>query len=201
MPEEHEVAAVWVRVADIRPLPTPNPRLNEEAIPAVAASIKRWGFGAPLVLTVRMGLIAGDTRMKAAELLGMLLVPARLLDISDEDAIAYRAADNRLGEKAQWCYGLLANDLRTLSEEDMGIAGFTPEDLDRMAPLSEDDFVPSGGNNPLDGGGRPISLTVAQREVFDRAADAIRRREGDDSIMDGQVCEWIAADFMAGADR
>lgn len=199
MEQPIEEAAVWVKVADIRQLPTPNPRLNEDAVPGVAASIRRWGFGAPLVLTVRMGLIAGDTRLKAATLLGMEVVPARLLDISDEEAIAYRAADNRLGEKAQWCYGLLLSDLRTLSEEDLGIAGFTSDDLDRMGPLSEDDFVPSGGNDPLNAGGKPVSLTVAQREVFDRAAATIRRREGDENISDGQICEWIAADFLAGA--
>lgn len=198
--ERDDPAAVWVDVEDIRSLPTPNPRLNDSVVPKVADSIKRFGFGAPLVLTKSLKLIAGDTRLKAARQLGLKRVPARLLDLTDQEATTLRAGDNRLGQLAEWNYALLADDLRGLSEDDLDVTGFSKEDVARMAPLSEDEFHPSSGNDPNDpdAGAKPIAMTVAQREVFDRAARKIRKEEGDGSIPDGRICELLAADWLGG---
>ena len=43
-----------------------NPRFNDEAVDAVAASIKEFGFRQPLVLDEQDMIIVGHTRFKAA---------------------------------------------------------------------------------------------------------------------------------------
>lgn len=44
-----------------------NPRRNEAAIAKVAASIKEYGFRQPIVVDEDMAIIAGHTRLQAAQ--------------------------------------------------------------------------------------------------------------------------------------
>ena len=84
-----------------------NPRKNDNAVDAVAASIRQYGFLVPLVISAEHEIIAGHTRYKAAGRLGLSTVPCVIADELTEDQIkAFRLADNKVGELAQWDTGL-----------------------------------------------------------------------------------------------
>ncbi|MEO6596832.1 MAG: ParB N-terminal domain-containing protein, partial [Planctomycetota bacterium] len=44
-----------------------NPRLNDQAVPHVAASIRRFGWQQPIVARRTGEVVAGNTRLKAAQ--------------------------------------------------------------------------------------------------------------------------------------
>lgn len=129
-----EVAAVMVPVAALRPW-VKNPRKNDPAVDSVAASIKRFGFGAPIVARLEDGeVIAGHTRLKAAIRLGLSSVPVRYLDLTPEEARAYALADNKLGELAEWDTVGLVDVIREIGASGTPLdgLGWGGEDLDKM---------------------------------------------------------------------
>jgi ParB-like chromosome segregation protein Spo0J len=94
-----------------------NPRKNDAAIAKVAASIKEYGFRQPIVVDVDMVIIAGHTRLQAAQQLGLQKVPVHIADgLSPAQIKAYRLADNRTHEDAEWDEELLAIELGELDE-------------------------------------------------------------------------------------
>jgi len=112
-------------VGDIRPYQN-NPRHNDEAVDAVANSISEFGFQQPIVVDKDGVIIAGHTRYKAAIQLGMKTVPVVVADLTEDQANAYRLADNRTGELATWDFDALSIELEEI-EMDMDGFGF---DLD-----------------------------------------------------------------------
>lgn len=112
-----------------------NPRHNEGAVDAVAASIKEFGFKVPIVIDADGVIIAGHTRKKAAEKLGLKTVPCIVADDLTPDQIkAFRLADNKTGELAGWDFEKLEAELAELAETaemDMTAFGFIiNEDVD-----------------------------------------------------------------------
>jgi len=84
-----------------------NPRDNDGAVAEVAESIKRFGWGAPILARQHDNeVIAGHTRLKAAKLLGLERVPVRFLDLDPAEAHMLALADNKLNERASWSDGL-----------------------------------------------------------------------------------------------
>ena len=120
-----------------------NPRLNDAAVPHVAASLRRFGWQQPIVARRSGEVIAGNTRLKAAQSLGMETVPVWWFDGSDLDAVAYSLADNRSHEFAQWNDAELARLLEHLKAEDsLDGVGFSDDDLDALvAKLREQEEV------------------------------------------------------------
>lgn len=130
-PRSDNSAAEYVPVADLRPW-VKNPRKNDSAVKAVADSIRRFGFGAPLLARRENGeIIAGHTRLKAAVKLGLAEVPVRYLDLSESEAHALALADNKVGELAEWDDAALAEVLRGLADADasMEALGFTDDEI------------------------------------------------------------------------
>ena len=79
-----------------------NPRLNDAAVPHVAASIRRFGWRQPIVAKPSGEVIAGNTRLKAAQVLGCETVPVHWFEGDDLEATAFAIADNRTAEFAEW---------------------------------------------------------------------------------------------------
>lgn len=120
---DHKSAAVFVPIDKLVPW-TKNPRKNDASVKAVADSIKRFGFGAPVLARLATGeIIAGHTRVKAARSLGLVEVPVRYLDLSESEAHALALADNKLGELAAWDDEALADILRDMTEAGDNIEG------------------------------------------------------------------------------
>lgn len=120
---DNEAAAKWVDIDLLVPWEH-NPRVNDHAVAEVAKSIKRFGFGAPVLARLEdHSVIAGHTRLRAARELGMVQVPVRFLDLDAPSAKALALADNRLGELADWDEDALATALRELDEEALDLDG------------------------------------------------------------------------------
>ena len=95
------------KLSDIKPYPG-NPRQNDAAVDAVAASIKEFGFRQPIVVDSEGVIICGHTRYKAAQKLGLEKVPVHVAkDLPPEQIRAYRIADNKTADLAAWDYELL----------------------------------------------------------------------------------------------
>lgn len=159
-----EVAAVWMAISKLKPW-ADNPRVNVRAIPVVAASIQRFGFGAPLtVREVDMEVIAGHTRLAAAHSLGMLTVPVRTLDLPAHEAHAMALADNKLGEIAEWEEKLLADILAEAKEQGADIktgTGFEDDELTRLVAESNQRRIDGGVSpprQPQGEGGPPVLI-------------------------------------------
>lgn len=94
-----------------------NPRHNDGAVEAVAASIKNFGFKVPIVIDKDGVIVAGHTRLKAAKKLGMQKVPCIVADdLTPEQIKAFRLADNKTAELAEWDFEALEKELEELSD-------------------------------------------------------------------------------------
>lgn len=130
-----------MKVGDIIPYEN-NPRFNDGAVDAVANSIKEFGFKVPIVVDKNNVIIAGHTRLLASKKLGLEKVPVIFADdLSEEQVKAFRLADNKVGEIAQWDYAKLNEELKELEgmEIDMSQFGFDVAELDNYEP-TDDDF-------------------------------------------------------------
>ena len=112
-----------------------NPRINDQAVDAVAESIRRFGFRQPIVIDGDMVIVVGHTRWKAAKKLGMEKVPVHVAtDLTPEQIRAYRIADNKTNELAEWDVPLLSIELAELSGTDLdwSLLGFNEDDLSKL---------------------------------------------------------------------
>lgn len=128
-----------------------NPRRNEEAVPGVAESIREFGWQQPIVVDADMVVIIGHTRLKAARLLGLDVVPIHVADdLPPEKVQALRLADNKVGERAEWDEDMLIAELRELSEAglDPTMSGFSQGEIDAFFALA--DRVTSGNTDEND---------------------------------------------------
>jgi len=136
-----EAAAEWVPVEDLVPWDR-NPRDNAAAVPKVMASIRRFGFGAPLLARrADKRVIAGHTRLAAAKALGLTSVPVRFLDLDPADADMLALQDNRVGEFSTWKQDELAGIIRDLEAGGANLAdlAWTPEELAKLFDPGGDD--------------------------------------------------------------
>lgn len=142
--------ARWVSPDEIEPW-SRNPRaITDEAVEAVAASIARFGFGAPIIARTTGEVIAGHTRLRAAKQLGLTQVPVRFLDLDEDEAHALALADNRTGELTGWSDGLGAvMQTLTANAVDLARLGWSDAELQELlaAPPveldEEDDDAPA----------------------------------------------------------
>lgn len=89
-----------------------NPRINDAAVEKVAASIREFGFKVPVVVDTDNVIVCGHTRVKAAKLLRLDVVPCIVADdLTDDQIKAFRLADNKTGELAAWDFGKLEEEL------------------------------------------------------------------------------------------
>lgn len=106
-----------------------NPRKNDAAVDAVANSIENFGFKVPVIVDINNQIIAGHTRVKAAIQLGLKEVPSIIAsDLTEQQIKAFRIADNKVSELAEWDIDLLKIELDGLDE----FTGFTEQDFDLM---------------------------------------------------------------------
>ena len=124
-----------------------NPRLNDNAVDAVAASIKEFGFKVPIVVDGENVIINGHTRLKAAHKLGLKQVPVIVADdLTPEQVKAFRLADNKIQEMSGWDFGLLDQELDELRE-----LGFGDEEMKELgfgdaSDVNPDDFFEDDNN-------------------------------------------------------
>jgi len=120
-----------------------NPRNNTNAIDAVASSIQEFGFKVPCVIDRNNIVVTGHTRLLAAKKLGIKKVPVIVADdLTDAQIKAFRLADNKVSELAEWDETLLNLELQELQDIDfdMGSFGFEFKDIESLDNIQEDEF-------------------------------------------------------------
>lgn len=131
------------KITELKPYEN-NPRINDKAVDAVAASIKEFGFKVPIIVDRDNVIVAGHTRLKAAQKLGLDEVPVIVADdLTPEQVKAFRLADNKVGELADWDFEKLEKELKSI-EMDMSGFDFDMKELsrefDKNKEVIEDDF-------------------------------------------------------------
>lgn len=130
-----------------------NPRNNDEAVEPVANSISEFGFKVPIVATSDGEIINGHTRWKAAKKLKLKTVPVIIADdLTEEQVRAFRLADNKVAEIAQWDIELLLSEIESVDNLDMTLFGFADsdytlddfEDEETDTDISEDEIESEG---------------------------------------------------------
>ncbi len=135
------------RVSELIPYKK-NPRKNDEAVEYVKNSIQAFGFKVPIVIDKDNVVVAGHTRLKAAKKIGLKQVPCIIADDLDEEQIkAFRLADNKVGELAEWDYDLLSDELGDISI-DMSDFGFDFEIEETQPEQVEEVEVPEPPKEP-----------------------------------------------------
>jgi DNA modification methylase len=146
-----------------------NPRRNDDAVEKVAASIRAFGFKQPIVVDKDSVIIVGHTRLLAALRLGMKEVPVLVAgDLTPAQVRAYRLADNRVHEEAEWDEELLALELGDLSKLgfDLSATGFDTDEINALLNLeqggllagTEEDSIPETPAKPITNPGDLIAL-------------------------------------------
>lgn len=93
-----------------------NPRINDGAVDHVANSISEFGFKVPIVIDQNNVIVTGHTRLKAAKKLGLKEVPCILADdLTPAQIKAFRIADNKTNEYAEWDFGKLTKEINDLN--------------------------------------------------------------------------------------
>lgn len=131
---------------------------SEKQIQQIKNSIEIFGFTNPIIIDGNNNVIAGNGRLRAAKLLGMMDIPTiRLEHLTEAQKRAYVIADNRLAELAGWDKDILAIELQFLIEQDdlnfdIGVIGFETGEIDvlidgankKIDPLDEIPAVDEG---------------------------------------------------------
>jgi len=136
------------KIDDIRPYER-NPRINDPAVDAVAASLTEFGFRQPIVVDADGVIVCGHTRWKAARQLGLAMVPVHVAtDLTPEQIRAYRIADNKTGELAEWDFEILPIEIADLAggDIDMETLGFGGKELAQL--LNDSAGVSQGLTDP-----------------------------------------------------
>jgi len=163
-PRDTRLAIQYVAVTAIAPYPT-NPRDNAAAVAAVKHSIDQFGFLVPMVLDNDNTIIAGHTRLAAAQELGMTEVPVIYArELSPSQIQAFRLIDNKSSELASWNTDLLAHEIAQLAESgiDLTQMGWSAEEIDCLSALTAEDCLSAvqvEADNP--------SAAVARRQPVD----------------------------------
>ena len=135
-----------------------NPRRNDAAIAKVAASLQEFGWRQPIVVDEDMVVVAGHTRLEAARTLNMEEVPIHIArGLTPEQIKAYRLADNRVGQEAEWDEELLRLELGELEGMDfaLDLTGFDTDELAQFMAepieegLTDPDEVPEVPEEPV----------------------------------------------------
>lgn len=136
-----------INIKDIRPYEK-NPRKNNSAVAYVAESIKQFWFKVPIIIDKNNVIVAGHTRYKASKKLGINTVPVIIADdLTDEQIKAFRLADNKVAEQAEWDIDLLNEELEEIFDIDMTDFGF--EVLEEEKEVEEDGYEPVKPKEPV----------------------------------------------------
>jgi len=184
-------------LADIIPYEN-NPRINDGAVDAVAASLREFGFRQPIVVDTESVIVCGHTRYKAALKLGLEKAPVHVAkDLSPAQIKAYRIADNKSGELAEWNFDLLPIELGELQAMDFDLAslGFDEKELTKLlnaggnAGLTDPDEVPSP---PDEATTRPGDLWILGKHRL-LCGDSSSATDLD-RLLDGEVIHLVNTD-------
>ena len=150
--------------AKLRPYARNTRRHSRAQVRQIAASIERFGFTNPVLISDDGEIIAGHGRVEAAKLLGLETVPTlKLSHLSETERRAYVLADNKLALNAGWDTEMLAIELQGLIDLDFDVtlAGFSLAEVDLTldAARDGDPDAPTGPEDDIP----PMASTAVSR--------------------------------------
>lgn len=175
-----------------------NPRINDHAVEYVANSIKEFGFKVPVVLDKNNVIITGHTRIKACEKLGIEEIPCIYADdLTEEQIKAFRLADNKVGEIAQWDFDMLNLELDDINL-DMSEFGFLDMDLEieQDKEVVEDDYDEEPPKEPKSKYGQVYQLGRHRLMCGDST-----KEEDVNKLMNGQKADMVFTDPPYGMKK
>lgn len=108
-----------------------NPRVNDQAVEKVAASIREFGFKVPIVIDKDNVIVAGHTRLEAAKLLGLDVIPCiKADDLTEAQVREFRIIDNKSQELADWDLDIMRAELESITGIDMSEFGFLIQEIE-----------------------------------------------------------------------
>jgi hypothetical protein len=116
-----------------------NPRRNDDAVQKVANSIKEFGFRNPIIIDNNNVVVSGHTRLKASKVLGLKEIPCIVADdLTEKQIKAFRIADNRTSEDADWDYFKLSKEIFSITDPDFdfSVLGFDEVELQGIESLT-----------------------------------------------------------------
>lgn len=135
------IEIVMRKIGELKPYEN-NPRHNDMAVDAVAASIQQFGFKNPVIIDKDGVIVAGHTRYKAAKKLGITDIPCISADdLSDEQIKAFRLADNKTAELAEWDEDLLGKEMQEIINIDMSQFGFSVGEDELGEEMQDDKYT------------------------------------------------------------
>ena len=160
-----------------------NPRNNKKAVKYVANSIRDFGFKVPIVIDKDNVVVCGHTRLLASKQLNIDEVPCIIADdLTDEQIKAFRLADNKVSESAEWDYDLLQGELDNLLTFDMEDYNFSfiDEEKNKKDTQKKVEGILNLGKAKFDGVGKydiPQLQTISEKEI-------------------GYINEWIGFNYV-----
>lgn len=178
------------RLNELKPY-AKNPRRNDAAVDAVANSIREFGFKVPLVIDKNGVIVAGHTRYKAAQKLGINELPCIIADdLTDEQIRAFRIVDNKVAEKADWDFALLDEEIEDLPE-------FNFEDFGFEFNYQEDEV-----ENKIETQDRVENILNLGRACYEGVgAYDIPQLEPISAEEIGEITEWIGFNYVLSDDN
>ena len=193
-----------VKLSDLKPYEN-NPRRNEASVDNVVNSIKDFCFKVPIIIDKNNVIVAGHTRYKAAQKLGMDTVPCIIADdLTPEQVKAFRIADNKVGEDSEWNFFKLSEEIEGL-EDAMGRYGFVESELESLVGLASDlnealdDSLKMGAAGAFTPNLHPVEATDAVTDDDIKAEkEAIKERmiESSQQELKTIVCPYCGKEFQ-----
>ena len=179
-----------------------NPRQNDQAVEAVANSIREFGFRQPIVVDADGLIIVGHTRWKAAKALGLEKVPVHVArGLTPEQVRAYRLADNATRDLSEWNYDLLPIELGELKDAgfELALLGFSEDGLAKAlnaAGLKDGLTDPDAIPEPPDAARMlGVALQAIQEDL-----DAGAPRNADGTLNLVHYAAWLNLTLLSGGD-
>lgn len=147
-----------------------NPRDNDDAVNAVAKSIKAYGFQQPIVVDKDGVIIVGHTRYKAAKSLGLQTVPVVFAtNLSEQQVKGYRLADNKTSDYSVWDNKKLLQELQDIDDDIY--TGF------KESAIFED-VLDESDNSPITENDKGVTYSMKfstqNKEIFERIKEYAR---------------------------
>lgn len=148
-----------------------NPRKNDHAVDGVVDSIKEFGFLQPILVDPDLLIITGHTRWKAALKAKLKEIPINIVSgLSEEQVIAYRIADNKYNQAADWDMFLLKGEIDTLLKKkfDATKTGFSEREINQQFgfDILDNPELASSYSEAGTYGSNSISLTIHNIKCF-----------------------------------
>lgn len=169
----------------IKPYPKNAKMHPKKQVQQIANSIKEFGFNQPIVIDGKNEIIVGHGRYEAAKILGLQDVPVIQVNLTEEQAKAYRLSDNKLNE-SDWDMNLVIEELKGLSEEMLDLTGFNKDLI--IEPDEKDDIIPE--NVPPQSKSGDLYELGRHRVLCGDST----KREDVELLMDGKKADMVFTD-------